>query len=121
MPSTLTSSTYVGAVLVSDAALPVCSFPVSDCPCTADSHSFVNVASGNLTAFTYDISWLQVKNFCGVEEEEKLVKITATIETVRALLSCTAWPLHLAQGLSFSLLKIVLSSELQSLGYVQVA
>ncbi|NXO43191.1 UBP40 hydrolase, partial [Locustella ochotensis] len=49
-----------------------------------DSHdqSFVNVASGNLTAFTYDISWLQVKNFCGVEEEEKHVKITATIETV---------------------------------------
>ncbi|NWV97666.1 UBP40 hydrolase, partial [Machaerirhynchus nigripectus] len=49
-----------------------------------DSHdqSFVSVASGNLTAFTYDISWLQVKNFCGVEEEEKLVKITATIETV---------------------------------------
>ncbi|NXI83016.1 UBP40 hydrolase, partial [Rhipidura dahli] len=51
-----------------------------------DSHdqSFVSVASGNLTAFTYDISWLQVKNFCGVEEEEKLVKITATIETVMA-------------------------------------
>ncbi|NXD45635.1 UBP40 hydrolase, partial [Copsychus sechellarum] len=49
-----------------------------------DSHdqSFVNVASGNLTAFTYDISWLQVKNFCGVEEEEKQVKITATIDTV---------------------------------------
>ncbi|RLV92739.1 hypothetical protein DV515_00013681 [Chloebia gouldiae] len=49
-----------------------------------DSHdqSFVNVASGNLTAFTYDISWLQVKNFCGVEEEEKHIKITATIETV---------------------------------------
>ncbi|NWV43345.1 UBP40 hydrolase, partial [Grantiella picta] len=49
-----------------------------------DSHdqSFVNMASGNLTAFTYDISWLQVKNFCGVEEEEKHVKITATIETV---------------------------------------
>ncbi|NWR50197.1 UBP40 hydrolase, partial [Regulus satrapa] len=49
-----------------------------------DSHdqSFVNVASGNLTAFTYDISWLQVKNFCGVEEEEKHVKITATVETV---------------------------------------
>ncbi|NXM47119.1 UBP40 hydrolase, partial [Gymnorhina tibicen] len=49
-----------------------------------DSHdqSFVSVASGNLTAFTYDISWLQVKNFCGVEEEEKLVKITATIGTV---------------------------------------
>ncbi|NWT73114.1 UBP40 hydrolase, partial [Prunella himalayana] len=49
-----------------------------------DSHdqSFVDVASGNLTAFTYDISWLQVKNFCGVEEEEKHVKITATIETV---------------------------------------
>ncbi|NXM98953.1 UBP40 hydrolase, partial [Sylvia borin] len=51
-----------------------------------DSHdqSFVDVASGNLTAFTYDISWLQVKNFCGVEEEEKHVKITATIETVMA-------------------------------------
>ncbi|NWR07138.1 UBP40 hydrolase, partial [Paradoxornis webbianus] len=51
-----------------------------------DSHdqSFVSVASGNLTAFTYDISWLQVKNFCGVEEEEKHVKITATIETVMA-------------------------------------
>ncbi|NXB73545.1 UBP40 hydrolase, partial [Donacobius atricapilla] len=51
-----------------------------------DSHdqSFVNVASGNLTAFTYDISWLQVKNFCGVQEEEKHVKITATIETVMA-------------------------------------
>ncbi|NXS01251.1 UBP40 hydrolase, partial [Oxylabes madagascariensis] len=51
-----------------------------------DSHdqSFVNMASGNLTAFTYDISWLQVKNFCGVEEEEKHVKITATIETVMA-------------------------------------
>ncbi|NWS25084.1 UBP40 hydrolase, partial [Polioptila caerulea] len=49
-----------------------------------DSHdqSFVNMASGNLTAFTYDISWLQVKNFCGMEEEEKHVKITATIETV---------------------------------------
>ncbi|XP_051479734.1 ubiquitin carboxyl-terminal hydrolase 40 isoform X1 [Apus apus] len=49
-----------------------------------DSHdqSFVNVASGNLTAFTYDISWLQVKNFCRVEDEEKHVKITATIETV---------------------------------------
>uniref|UniRef100_A0A8C5TY28 Ubiquitin carboxyl-terminal hydrolase 40 n=1 Tax=Malurus cyaneus samueli TaxID=2593467 RepID=A0A8C5TY28_9PASS len=63
-----------------------------------DSHdqSFVNVASGNLTAFTYDISWLQVKNLCGVEEEEKHVKITATIETVRTLLTeqlghCT-WP-----------------------------
>ncbi|XP_008933850.1 PREDICTED: ubiquitin carboxyl-terminal hydrolase 40, partial [Merops nubicus] len=49
-----------------------------------DSHdqSFVNVSSGNLTAFTYDISWLQVKNLCGTEDEEKLVKITATIETV---------------------------------------
>ncbi|KAM6079301.1 ubiquitin carboxyl-terminal hydrolase 40 isoform 1-T1 [Theristicus caerulescens] len=49
-----------------------------------DSHdqSFVNVSSGNLTAFTYDISWLQVKNFCRTEDEEKLVKITATIETV---------------------------------------
>nr|XP_038038512.1 ubiquitin carboxyl-terminal hydrolase 40 isoform X3 [Anas platyrhynchos] len=49
-----------------------------------DSHdqSFVNVSSGNLTAFTYDISWLQVKNFCGTEDEEKHVKITATIETV---------------------------------------
>ncbi|XP_075009902.1 ubiquitin carboxyl-terminal hydrolase 40 isoform X5 [Calonectris borealis] len=49
-----------------------------------DSHdqSFVNVSSGNLTAFTYDISWLQVKNFCRTEDEEKHVKITATIETV---------------------------------------
>uniref|UniRef100_A0A8C0FMK9 Ubiquitin carboxyl-terminal hydrolase 40 n=1 Tax=Bubo bubo TaxID=30461 RepID=A0A8C0FMK9_BUBBB len=38
-----------------------------------DSHdqSFVNVSSGNLTAFTYDISWLQVKNYCRTEEEEK--------------------------------------------------
>lgn len=78
---------YLGTVLGSDVALPVFSFPVSDCLCTADSHSFVNVASGNLTAFTYDISWLQVKNFCGVEQEEKHVKITATIETVRTLLS----------------------------------
>uniref|UniRef100_A0A8B9TVS8 Ubiquitin carboxyl-terminal hydrolase 40 n=1 Tax=Anas platyrhynchos TaxID=8839 RepID=A0A8B9TVS8_ANAPL len=53
-----------------------------------DSHdqSFVNVSSGNLTAFTYDISWLQVKNFCGTEDEEKHVKITATIETVRSLI-----------------------------------
>uniref|UniRef100_A0A8B9FNV8 Ubiquitin carboxyl-terminal hydrolase 40 n=1 Tax=Amazona collaria TaxID=241587 RepID=A0A8B9FNV8_9PSIT len=50
-----------------------------------DSHdqSFVNVSSGNLTAFTYDISWLQVKNFCRTGDEEKHVKITATIETVR--------------------------------------
>ncbi|KFW64861.1 Ubiquitin carboxyl-terminal hydrolase 40 [Pygoscelis adeliae] len=49
-----------------------------------DSHdqSFVNASSGNLTAFTYDISWLQVKNFCRTEDEEKHVKITATIETV---------------------------------------
>lgn len=49
-----------------------------------DSHdqSFVNISSGNLTAFTYDISWLQVKNFCGMEDEQKHVKITATIETV---------------------------------------
>ncbi|XP_061858151.1 ubiquitin carboxyl-terminal hydrolase 40 isoform X2 [Colius striatus] len=49
-----------------------------------DSHdqSFVDVSSGNLTAFTYDITWLQVKNFCQREEEEKYVKITATIETV---------------------------------------
>ncbi|NXU51782.1 UBP40 hydrolase, partial [Turnix velox] len=49
-----------------------------------DSHdqSFVKVSSGNLTAFTYDISWLQVKNFCGTHDEEKHVKITATIETV---------------------------------------
>uniref|UniRef100_A0A663M7U9 Ubiquitin carboxyl-terminal hydrolase 40 n=1 Tax=Athene cunicularia TaxID=194338 RepID=A0A663M7U9_ATHCN len=53
-----------------------------------DSHdqSFVNVSSGNLTAFTYDISWLQVKNYCRTEEEEKHVKITATIETVRKLI-----------------------------------
>uniref|UniRef100_A0A672VD15 Ubiquitin carboxyl-terminal hydrolase 40 n=1 Tax=Strigops habroptila TaxID=2489341 RepID=A0A672VD15_STRHB len=51
-----------------------------------DSHdqSFVNVSSGNLTAFTYDISWLQVKNFCRTGDEEKHVKITATIETVRS-------------------------------------
>ncbi|NWS50052.1 UBP40 hydrolase, partial [Probosciger aterrimus] len=51
-----------------------------------DSHdqSFVNVSSGNLTAFTYDISWLQVKNFCRTGDEEKHVKITATIETVMA-------------------------------------
>ncbi|NWQ79496.1 UBP40 hydrolase, partial [Columbina picui] len=49
-----------------------------------DSHdqSFVNVSSGNLTAFTYDISWLQVKNFCRKDDEEKHIKITATIETV---------------------------------------
>uniref|UniRef100_A0A8B9TVR6 Ubiquitin carboxyl-terminal hydrolase n=1 Tax=Anas platyrhynchos TaxID=8839 RepID=A0A8B9TVR6_ANAPL len=47
-----------------------------------DSHD----QSGNLTAFTYDISWLQVKNFCGTEDEEKHVKITATIETVRSLI-----------------------------------
>ncbi|XP_062498465.1 ubiquitin carboxyl-terminal hydrolase 40 isoform X3 [Pezoporus occidentalis] len=51
-----------------------------------DSHdqSFVNVSSGNLTAFTYDISWLQVKNFCRTGDEEKHIKITATIETVMA-------------------------------------
>ncbi|NXA41779.1 UBP40 hydrolase, partial [Eudromia elegans] len=49
-----------------------------------DSHdqSLVNISNGNLTAFTYDISWLQVKNFCRTEAEEKQVKITATIETV---------------------------------------
>ncbi|XP_044888106.1 ubiquitin carboxyl-terminal hydrolase 40 isoform X3 [Mauremys mutica] len=49
-----------------------------------DSHdqSLVNVASGNLTAFMHDISWLQVKNFCRLEAEEKQVKITATVETV---------------------------------------
>ncbi|NXX84804.1 UBP40 hydrolase, partial [Urocolius indicus] len=49
-----------------------------------DSHdqSFVDVSSGNLTAFTYDITSLQVKNFCRREEEEKYVKITATVETV---------------------------------------
>uniref|UniRef100_A0A8C9FJH1 Ubiquitin specific peptidase 40 n=1 Tax=Pavo cristatus TaxID=9049 RepID=A0A8C9FJH1_PAVCR len=54
-----------------------------------DSHdqSLVNISSGNLTAFTYDISWLQVKNFCGTDGEEKHVKITATIETVRSLLA----------------------------------
>ncbi|XP_062972109.1 ubiquitin carboxyl-terminal hydrolase 40 isoform X2 [Elgaria multicarinata webbii] len=51
-----------------------------------DSHdqSMVNVAGGNLTAFTHDISWLQVKNFCSLEAEEMQVKITATIETVMA-------------------------------------
>ncbi|NXD12530.1 UBP40 hydrolase, partial [Nothocercus nigrocapillus] len=49
-----------------------------------DSHdqSLVNISNGNLTAFTYDISWLQVKNFCRTDAEEKQVKITATIETV---------------------------------------
>ncbi|KAM6200691.1 LOW QUALITY PROTEIN: ubiquitin carboxyl-terminal hydrolase 40-like [Sarcoramphus papa] len=49
-----------------------------------DSHdqSFVNVSSGNLTAFTYDISWLQVQNFCRTDDEEQHVKMTATIETV---------------------------------------
>uniref|UniRef100_A0A674IEF9 Ubiquitin carboxyl-terminal hydrolase 40 n=1 Tax=Terrapene triunguis TaxID=2587831 RepID=A0A674IEF9_9SAUR len=49
-----------------------------------DSHdqSLVNVASGNLTAFMHDISWLQVKNFCRLEADEKQVKITATVETV---------------------------------------
>ncbi|NWX84129.1 UBP40 hydrolase, partial [Nothoprocta pentlandii] len=49
-----------------------------------DSHdqSLVNISNGNLTAFTCDISWLQVKNFCGTDPEEKQVKITATIETV---------------------------------------
>ncbi|XP_065417235.1 TRAF3-interacting protein 1 isoform X21 [Chrysemys picta bellii] len=49
-----------------------------------DSHdqSLVNVASGNLTAFMHDISWLQVKNFCQLEADEKQVKITATVETV---------------------------------------
>uniref|UniRef100_A0A8C5U0V1 Ubiquitin carboxyl-terminal hydrolase 40 n=1 Tax=Malurus cyaneus samueli TaxID=2593467 RepID=A0A8C5U0V1_9PASS len=79
-----------------------------------DSHdqSFVNVASGNLTAFTYDISWLQVKNLCGVEEEEKHVKITATIETVRTLLTeqlghCT-WPssFNLTSGMKEAELKM---------------
>uniref|UniRef100_A0A6J0UP59 Ubiquitin carboxyl-terminal hydrolase 40 isoform X1 n=3 Tax=Pogona vitticeps TaxID=103695 RepID=A0A6J0UP59_9SAUR len=51
-----------------------------------DSHdqSMVNVAGGNLTAFTHDISWLQVKNFCSLDSEEMQVKITATIETVMA-------------------------------------
>nr|XP_008170826.1 ubiquitin carboxyl-terminal hydrolase 40 [Chrysemys picta bellii] len=49
-----------------------------------DSHdqSLVNMASGNLTAFMHDISWLQVKNFCRLEADEKQVKITATVETV---------------------------------------
>ncbi|NXG14051.1 UBP40 hydrolase, partial [Grallaria varia] len=49
-----------------------------------DSHdqSFVNISSGNLTAFTCDISWLQVKNLCGAGEGEQHVKITATIDTV---------------------------------------
>ncbi|NWR95642.1 UBP40 hydrolase, partial [Furnarius figulus] len=51
-----------------------------------DSHdqSFVDISSGNLTAFTSDISWLQVKNFCGTQEEERVVKITTTIDTVMA-------------------------------------
>ncbi|NXP21248.1 UBP40 hydrolase, partial [Scytalopus superciliaris] len=50
-----------------------------------DSHdqSFVNISSGNLTAFTSDISWLQVKNLCGPgEQQEGHVKITATVDTV---------------------------------------
>ncbi|NXC47497.1 UBP40 hydrolase, partial [Penelope pileata] len=49
-----------------------------------DSHdqSFVNISSGNLTTFTYDISWLQVKNFCGTDGKEEHIKITATVETV---------------------------------------
>uniref|UniRef100_A0A670HVH5 Ubiquitin carboxyl-terminal hydrolase n=1 Tax=Podarcis muralis TaxID=64176 RepID=A0A670HVH5_PODMU len=44
--------------------------------------SILVLDSGNLTAFTHDISWLQVKNFCRLEAEEIQVKITATIETV---------------------------------------
>ncbi|XP_006020007.1 ubiquitin carboxyl-terminal hydrolase 40 isoform X1 [Alligator sinensis] len=57
-----------------------------------DSHdqSLVNVVDGNLTAFTHDISWLQVKNFCRLEAEERLVKITATIETVMSDIKITA-------------------------------
>nr|XP_060639697.1 ubiquitin carboxyl-terminal hydrolase 40 isoform X1 [Anolis sagrei ordinatus]XP_060639705.1 ubiquitin carboxyl-terminal hydrolase 40 isoform X1 [Anolis sagrei ordinatus] len=49
-----------------------------------DSHdqSMVNVAGGNLTAFTHDISWLQVKKICKLEAEEMQVKITATVETM---------------------------------------
>lgn len=62
------------------------SFPVFDYLCTAHFYSLVNISSGNLTAFTYDISWLQVKNFCGTDDEEKHVKITATIETVSSVI-----------------------------------
>ncbi|KAJ7344864.1 hypothetical protein JRQ81_000814 [Phrynocephalus forsythii] len=51
-----------------------------------DSHdqSMMNVSGGSLTAFTHDISWLQVKNFCGSDSEEMQVKITATVDTVMA-------------------------------------
>ncbi|NWI89493.1 UBP40 hydrolase, partial [Pitta sordida] len=67
-----------------------------------DSHdqSFVNISSGNLTAFTYDISWLQVKNLCGTEDEEKHVKITATIDTVMSDIKMKAIrELHLEEEL----------------------
>ncbi|XP_027590736.1 ubiquitin carboxyl-terminal hydrolase 40 isoform X1 [Pipra filicauda] len=68
-----------------------------------DSHdqSFVNISSGNLTAFTCDISWLQVKNFCGAEDEENQVKITATIETVMSDIKMKAIrELHLEEELA---------------------
>ncbi|NXG03246.1 UBP40 hydrolase, partial [Sakesphorus luctuosus] len=68
-----------------------------------DSHdqSFVNISSGNLTAFTSDISWLQVKNFCGTEEEENHVKITATIDTVMSDIKRKAiMELHLEEELA---------------------
>ncbi|NXA13561.1 UBP40 hydrolase, partial [Sapayoa aenigma] len=68
-----------------------------------DSHdqSFVNISSGNLTAFTYDISWLQVKNLCGTEDEEKHVKITVTIETVMSDIKMKAiQELHLEEELA---------------------
>ena len=77
---------YLSALVFSDLPWTMCSFPVCDRLCTVHFYSFVNVSSGNLTAFMYDISWLQVKNFCGTDGEEKRVKITATIETVRSLI-----------------------------------
>lgn len=77
---------YLRALVFSNLAQIIQSSPVFDYVCTVHFYSFVNVSSGNLTAFTYDISWLQVKNFCGTEDEEKHVKITATIETVRSLI-----------------------------------
>lgn len=76
----------LGALVCSDLVQTMCNFPVFDCLCTCHFYSFVNVSSGNLTAFTYDISWLQVKNFCTTDGEEKHVKITATIETVRSVI-----------------------------------
>ena len=84
---TSASSVYLRALVFSDLAQTACSFPVFDRLCTARSSSFVNVSSGNLTAFTYDISWLQVQNFCRTDDEEQHVKMTATIETVSSVIA----------------------------------